>query len=826
MYRKPQLSRGRTIAVMVLLGAVVPSGVAGRASAQEPAAPEARAAAPAAGVTVEAVSVRGNQRINEAAVAAMAGIVPGSRVTAVDIQNAIRRLMATGNFETVEVLSEGEMASAVRLIFEVTERPLIAEIDFRGLERVSPKTVRDTVGLKENQPLDPNQVARTERMIRELLAKAGVQVLSVDTSFTPVARPEGAYRLTFNVREGSRLSIADIEFRGNQAVSDAALRDAIATKPEGFLWFRTGKFDRETFQTDLRSRLPAFYGERGYIDFAVVSDTLIVDPQSGKARIVVDVAEGPQYRLGEFEIDGNTRFPSDQLERIFTTQRRTVLGLPFGMGGTREAGEVFDRAALTAATQRVQQMYRNEGYLYAQVEPIIQRVPADAAGEAPRVNVTWAISERSPFYINKVTIVGNTFTHESVIRDRLFVFPGDVYNEERLIQSYQGISGLGFFETPMPSPDIQPNPERGEVDIVFHVKEKQTGNINFGTAIGGQRGGGLSGFLGYSQPNLFGQGKQADLRAEYGYGRSSFQASYTDPAIFGTRNSGSASLFHTDDRYRGFSFTDGRYMRTGGSLRFGIPVPGVRYTRAFTSYSLSRYRYEAADAEDCDIGNIFCQPSALASNLSLALTRDTKNHPLFPTAGTSQSFSATQTGGPLGGNGNFRKVTTGFDWWVPVGRLGGGQPGARPIVFALGLQAKTGAIFGDASRFPLERFFLGGTQRGEQLRGYDELSITPLGFFEQRDTRLPSGQRLGDAFLTLTGEYAIRFNDNLSLSLFADAGNIWSDVSQVDPTRLFRGAGLGLTIVTPFGPLGLDYAYGFDRDVPGWKFHFKLGQGF
>ena len=142
------------------------------------------------------------------------------------------------------------------------------------------------------------------------------------------------------------------------------------------------------------------------------------------------------------------------------------------------------------------------------------------------------------------------------------------------------------------------------------------------------------------------------------------------------------------------------------------------------------------------------------------------------------------------------------------------------------MQVRVGTVFGDASRFPLERFYLGGTQSGQQLRGYEEATITPLGWSPKGVSGLNSLNRLGDAFLTVTGEYAMRVNDNLSLSLFGDAGNIWTNASDIDPTRLFRGAGIGVTVVTPFGPLGLDYAYGFDKADPGWQFHFKLGQGF
>jgi outer membrane protein insertion porin family len=806
----------RLLTMAIALGALAAPDTAG-----------AQVAPQDAGITVDSIAVRGNQRVDAAVIRVTSALDTGPGITGVDVQNAIRRLMATGEFAEVNVLSMGDPATGVTLIIEVTERPLVASIDFEGLERISARTVRDTVGLADNEPLDPNLVVKTERMVRDLLAKEGVQLISFDTTLTPVSEPAGAYRLTFRVREGNRLSIADIDVVGNEAFSDDAVQGAMQTREEGFLWFRTGRFDRAAFQEDLLTNLPRFYGEHGYIDFAVVSDTLIVDPETGKARLVMEVEEGPQYRLGSFEVEGASRFPNEELERMFTSQRRSVLGLPFGGREEREQGEVFDRAALDAATERVQQMYRNQGYLYAQVIPRVERVPATEPGEAPRVNVTWAISESTPFYIDRVRVVGNTFTHESVIRERLVVFPGDVYNEDRLLRSYQSIGALGFFETPLPLPDITPDVETGTVDITFHVKEKQTGSINFGTSIGGGgygQAGGISGFLGYNQPNLFGQAKQADLRAEYGWGRSSFTMSYTDPNLFGTRNSASVSLFHTDDRWRGLSFSEGRYVRTGASLRYGFPVFGMRWTRAFAGYSLSRYAYEARSEDDC-AGNIFCQPNSLASTLSLAVTRDTKNHPLFPTAGTRQNLSLEQTGGPLGGDGNYQKVTGETEWWVPIGSVGGGAPGSRPIVFAFGVQARGGVLFGDAERFPLNRFFLGGTQWGNQLRGYEESEITPLGFFPRGMSGVSSADRLGDAFFVMSGETAMRLNDNLSLSIFADAGNIWLDPGSFNPNRMFRSVGIGASLVTPFGPLGLDYAYGFDKTDPGWKFHFKMNAG-
>jgi outer membrane translocation and assembly module TamA len=135
-------------------------------------------------------------------------------------------------------------------------------------------------------------------------------------------------------------------------------------------------------------------------------------------------------------------------------------------------------------------------------------------------------------------------------------------------------------------------------------------------------------------------------------------------------------------------------------------------------------------------------------------------------------------------------------------------------------------VFGDVTNFPFDRFWMGGVQFGQSLRGYDETSITPFGYFPERSRDVSDIGRLGDAFLSVTGEYAVRVSNNLSLSAFLDAGNVWSDPRSIDPTRLFRGAGLGVQLVTPFGPIGLDYAYGFDKPEPGWQFHFRMGPGY
>jgi outer membrane protein insertion porin family len=408
-----------------------------------------------------------------------------------------------------------------------------------------------------------------------------------------------------------------------------------------------------------------------------------------------------------------------------------------------------------------------------------------------------------------------------VIRDRITVLPGDVYSEDRLIRSYQAISSLGYFETPLPQPGIFPDPETGDVDVVFHVVEKRTGEVNFGTTMGGY--GGLAGFVGYSQPNLFGQGKSGSLRWDFGRYQNNFTASYTDPSLFQSRISGTVSLFNSRDRF--FTFASGDRRLRGGSLRFGIPFPGSYYSRIIVGYSLSRTVYRLRSGVDDT--SLFGRPAGLQSQASIGVARQTLDHPLFPTTGSEQNWTVQFNGGVLGGDANFVKHRITGTWWIPVARIGGSAPDSRPIITSLGLKTRFGAVFGNADRFPFDRFWLGGVQFGEPLRGYGETSITPLGYYGQESGEITDVQRLGDVFFALTAEYAIRISDAISISAFLDAGNIWRTPGEIDPSRLRRGAGIGGTVVTPFGPLGLDLAFGFDRPDRKWEFHFTMGsQGF
>lgn len=781
------------------------------------------------GVRVDSVAVEGNQRQSEAVIRADFGIRAGDVVTYQTIQTGIRRLFATGQFSDVQVFTRAGELGPTALLVRVEERPFVRAYSFEGLKSASAREIRDTVRLASNQPLDPAKILRAQVRIREALAREGYPRAAVDTLLRPTDRP-GEVELIFKVDEGRRLVVAQLVIEGNEAFDDDALRGALETGTEGFFWFQSGQFRTEEYRRDLAERLPDFYAAHGYINFRMLGDTLIVDPVTGKTRIVVEVDEGPQYRIASLQVEGNKQFPTELiLERYPRRERSLLARLPLVSGGAPEQGDVFDAVAWRKATEAVRTLYRNAGYLYAEIQPIVERLePEEADGGDPRpaVRLKWKITENNPAYINHIRIAGNTKTHERVIRERLTILPGDVYSDERVVQSYQNVMGLGFFDPLPPQQALEIKPmETGDIDVTLRVEERQTGNINFGSSISPTTG--IGGFLGYDDTNLFGQAKQGHFRWLFGSRANDLELSYSDPSLFGSRQSLTVSLRNSRDR---FSFLNlGRRRQTGGLVRFGTPFPGSRWTRVSIGYSLFRDRFDTGE-EEIDVQSRQLLSIGTRSSLELGIARDTRNHPLFPTSGTRNAATLELTGGILGGDGSYRKLTFESRWFMPVARVQS-SPTSVPIEFTFGMSFRGGAIFG-RNPFFLERFLLGGVQYGEPLRGYDELTITPAGHVPRGTPGFSQLDRVGESYFAATAEFGVRLSGNFYVNAFYDAGNVWPNPGAFNPTELLRGAGLGVSLLTPVGPLGIDYAYGFDRrdqalrPAPGWKLHFRFGQIF
>ena len=403
--------------------------------------------------------------------------------------------------------------------------------------------------------------------------------------------------------------------------------------------------------------------------------------------------------------------------------------------------------------------------------------------------------------------------------------PGDVFNRDLLIRSYQSIANLGFFETPLPAPETRPN-EKGDVDIVFHLKEKRTGNVNFGASVG--QGVGVGGFIGFEQPNLFGMCKKGSLQWQFGQYINDFNLAYTDPRNKESRISGTINLYDSQSRY--IIANRGRSKRIGGQLQFGLPVHGSRYTVLYVNYGGEKVSYGGRNG--ALLSTISCN-NCFRSSVGATLTRDTRIDLPFPSAGTTQSITAQFNGGPLGGSASFQRYTAEMRSYATLASFGGGALGSSPIKLVAGLSTRMGGVFGDPGPFFVSQAFsLGGVQYGEPLRGYEEFSITPNGYIPQTSSYTATRASFGNAFYTQSAELGVRFNQMLYLDAFYDAGNLWARPRDFNPTRLFRGVGVGGSIVTPLGPLGVDLGYGLDRinaqglRDPKWQVHFKFGQIF
>jgi outer membrane protein insertion porin family len=772
------------------------------AAAQEPATPE-----------VDSIVVEGNHRLTAAQIIGTSGLVPHRPTTYRDIQRAVTALYKTGQFDDV-TMAQREAAGGVVLILQVVERPILQRWSVLGAAQISEAAVKERIRLVNGRPLDRAVMARSRGSVDSMYRAQGYYQATVEPVVLP--QQDGQVRVVFQIHEGPRVAISQILVTGNATFSDDKIVDQMATKPEGFWWFQPGRLDDERLSRDMRERLPAWYGDHGYIDFEVTGDSLQVDSVTGKAALNLVVAEGQAYHIGTFDIVGNRRFSREELSSFYpylNVSDTTSRFRPF-----------FSQGSWDKATEMVRTLYGNNGYIYSRVEP--QQTRRMAKDGTPMIDLRWTIVEGPPATINKIEIVGNDVTHERVIREAIVLVPGQLFNRDLLLRSYQNISNIGFFQQPMAPPDVQPTANGVDVNIVFRVQEKRTGNINFGASVG--QGTGIGGFLGLQEPNLFGQGKRGSVQWQFGRNINDFTLSYTDPAIRQSRLSGTISLYNSRQRY---TIGDlGRRQLLGGSLQFGIPLLGARYTKLFTSYSLQQITYTGGSIE---LQRQFQCVKCIRSTVGVSVVRDTRIDMPFATGGTLVNVATEFNGGPLGGTGDYRKIDLEGRWYTPLGTLGGSGQLGTGIRLVLGLTAKSGFIFGDAGPFYTELYSMGGVQFGIPLRGYNEFSITPDGFNPLANGNNAAGsQSFGQSFAAFTVEAGARLSQSLYFNFFLDAGNVYRTASQYDPSRLFKGAGVGAALISPLGPIGLDVAYGFDKTSifgvpkPGWKLHFRLGNFF
>jgi outer membrane protein insertion porin family len=267
----------------------------------------------------DTITVTGNSRVDNATVRATIGLVPKTTLNYRDVQRAVKALYATGNYDDVRVIcSISPTTRKSSLDVHVKERPVLASMSIHGVDQVAKKDVNERLQLPVGTAVDPAKVALAVSRTDSLYESKGLYLarVTVDSSLAG-----DQLTLTFNINEGRRLAISGIGVSGNRAVPSSAIVGAMETRPEGFWWFRNGEFDDAVYAGDLTDRIPSLYASRGYIDFRLLRDTMLVDRVNGKAEIELNVQDGPRYTVGDFEVLGNKRFSSQQLRNYFPFDR-------------------------------------------------------------------------------------------------------------------------------------------------------------------------------------------------------------------------------------------------------------------------------------------------------------------------------------------------------------------------------------------------------------------------------------------------------------------------------------------------------------------------
>src|SRR6185436_8510663 len=293
------------IAVVVLLGP-------GVSRAQQTSLPAA-----------DTVIVQGNRRVSTANVLLNSGLTAGRPISFRELQRSIQGLFSTGQYDDIQVLEERVNGKAA-LVIRVKERPLLLKWNVRGVERLGEGKVKEQVKVVEARPVDPSEVARSISKIDSLYRAQGYYLAR--TKAVWAYEPDSTrVRLVFTIDEGQRVAISRVTVDGNARFSDEDIVSHLSSRPEGFFWFQKGEFADEKMAADVRENLPDFYGRNGYVDFQVLSDTVLVNDTTGKATLVLRVSEGDPYRIGTFEVTGNRRFSTEQVDGFypFAEEKRT-----------------------------------------------------------------------------------------------------------------------------------------------------------------------------------------------------------------------------------------------------------------------------------------------------------------------------------------------------------------------------------------------------------------------------------------------------------------------------------------------------------------------
>jgi outer membrane protein insertion porin family len=776
-----------------ILGAVVAAALYAGLGVPAAMVVELAAVSASHAAVVSRIEVRGNHRVDSDTIRNYLSIKPGKSFSSGDIDAAVKRLFSTGLFSDVQINQVGGT-----LVIQVAEYATVNQVIFVGNKKIKDEDLARSVRLKAQGSFSNAILDGDVKRIKEAYDHIGRN----DATVTPqvIDLGESRVNVVFHINEGGRTKIAAINFIGNKAFSDRRLSDVISTKRSNILSFvlRNDVYDEDKLRSD-EDALRRFYYNHGYADFRVVSSSANLDDTTNKYTIDITVDEGQRYRFGDITIDST----------IQNVDTKTLNGLlKTRQGDIYSAKDVED--TLTALTEHMAGL----GYAFAQVTP-----RGDRNFENRTISVAYAIDEGPHTYIQRIEIRGNTRTRDYVIRREFDIGEGDAFNQVLIQKAKKRLEDLDYFTSVNIS--TAPGSEPDQVILIVDVVEKSTGQFSIGagysTGESATSGKGISLQGSVSERNFLGRGQYIRLSAGGGLdGSRDYALSFTEPYFLGRRISAGFDIYRSTRFYDHYDS-----QRTGGTVRFGLPITDALSTQLAYNIVSEKYDYRDCDDDgdddpdehDCDLSgairDAIDNSPWLKSSVSGSIIYNTIDDIKNPANGIYANFTTEYAG--IGGDANFVKFTARASYYKTISE--------QMDLVAL-LSGGAGYIhqFGDEGARIFDLF-----QNNDRIiRGFEFNGIGPY----DKDTKDHLG---GTTYFNATAELQFPLplvppSMGFKGAVFADAATLFGNDlsnpcldSSYDPiagTDCTTGkgmkwrvsAGVSLMWASPFGPLRLDYA--------------------
>jgi outer membrane protein insertion porin family len=726
---------------------------------------------------VQAVRVKGNQRIEREAILAVVKTRKGERLNYGQLDKDLREIYKMGYFTDVSIETE-EGATGTIVTFNVKERPSIGKISFEGNKKIESDDLKKEVGIKLYTIIDQNEIKQSINRLKEFYRKKGYYNAEIKEKTEPL--PNNQVGVTYVIDEGQKVFITKIEFIGNKAFKDSELKKIMETSEHGLLSWITdsGVLDSKKLEFDV-FKLTSFYHNHGYIKAVVGEPTVTVNSEKG-LTVTFEIKEGDQYTVGKVGVSGELIMPADELLKKVSIGKE----------------KVFNREVVRNDILALKDTYADEGYAYAEVTPRTRENE-----QLHSVDITYDISRGEKVRFERINITGNKTTRDKVIRRELKALEGEYFTGKAVSQSTRNLNRLGYFE----NVDIQTKkgsrPDLMVMDV--KVKEKPTGSFSFGAGYSSVDN--LVGMVQIQQDNFRGLGQRLSASVRLGGSSSQFDVRFLEPWLLDYPISTEVRGYNWKRDYD--DYTDDSW---GGSVFFGFPTKIDDYTRGTV-------QYEYVDSNISDVSETASYllremvGHSVTSSVTFGLTRNSVNRAWNPSEGSINSISLQYAGGILAGDNYFNKYIARSAWFFPL-----------PFSTVFMVQGRWGYVEQrSGGNLPVyEKFFLGGLNT---VRGYKYAHISP----QDPDT----GDRIGgDKMMCYNAEFRFPLLKNQGVLgvLFFDAGDVEDRDKQLSLGGLQKSVGGGVRWYSPMGPLRLEWGYALDPKGgdPSSQLEFSIGSEF